>query len=275
MQGGDLKERLMGTIEFIQSRIKIEPDIAIILGTGLGALAHEIKQGERLDYADIPHFPVSTVTGHKGRLVLGHLGGKKIVAMEGRFHYYEGWNLDAVTYPVRVMRGLGAKILIVSNAAGGLNPLFSLGDLMLITDHINLTGINPLIGPNEESLGARFPDMSEPYDRALIKLTEEVAMEEKTGIQKGVYVGVTGPNLETAAEYRFLRKIGADAVGMSTVPEVIVAVHAGFRILGISCITDRCLPDELKPANIEEIIRVANEAEPRLTGLVSKLIERI
>lgn len=270
----ELKEQLKETVKYIKREVKFAPTIGVILGTGLGGLAEQIEDKHEIPYSRIPHFPLSTVATHKGQLVWGVLSGKKIVAMEGRFHYYEGYTLEQVTYPVRVMRKLGADILIISNAAGGMNPLFSLGDLMIITDHINLMGINPLIGPNDESLGSRFPDMSEAYNRKLIKLAEEVALSEKIKVQKGVYVGVTGPNLETAAEYRFLRAMGADAVGMSTVPEVIVAVHCGFKILAMSCITDRCLPDALRPADINKIIKVANEAEPKLTKLVSKVIEK-
>ncbi len=270
-----LKERVKEAAEDIKTKIKEKPKIAIILGTGLGALAEKIKGKMVLEYPDIPNFPRSTAPGHKGVLVSGTIGGKHVITMEGRFHYYEGYSLDDVTFGVRVMRALGSEVMIVSNAAGGMNPQFAPGDLMVITDHINLMGVNPLIGPNDETLGPRFPDMSEPYDRRLIRLSEEVAMDEKIKLQKGVYVGVTGPNLETAAEYRFLRMIGADVVGMSTVPEVIVAVHCGLKTLGISCITDRCLPDALKPANIEEILKIAGEAEPKLTKLVSRVIEKI
>ena len=271
----DLKERIKEAVDYIKIKVQDKPKIAIILGTGLGALAEKIMGKKVLNYPDIPNFPHSTAPGHKGVLVSGTIGGKNVIAMEGRFHYYEGYSLDDVTFGVRVTRALGADILIVSNAAGGMNPQFTPGDLMAITDHINLMGVNPLIGPNDDTLGQRFPDMSEPYDRKLIRLAEDIAIEERIKLHKGVYVGVTGPNLETAAEYRFLRMIGADAVGMSTVPEVITAVHCGFRTLGISCITDRCLPDALKPANIEEILKVAGEAEPKLTKIVFRIIERI
>ncbi len=270
-----LKRKINETVEFIRLEFKASPQIAIILGTGLGKLAERISARESIEYSKIPHFPISTSIGHKGELVFGKIGNKEVVAMEGRFHYYEGYSLQDVTYPVRVMKALGAKILIVSNAAGGMNPLFKAGDLMAIVDQINFMGVNPLIGPNDESLGPRFPDMCDPYDVELIKLAQGVALEEKIKLHKGVYIGVTGPNLETRAEYRFFRTIGADAVGMSTVPEVIVARHAGLRVFGISCITDICLPDTLKPANIEEIIKIANEAEPKLTKLIYKLIEKI
>ncbi|KPK42381.1 MAG: purine nucleoside phosphorylase [Omnitrophica WOR_2 bacterium SM23_29] len=271
----DLKRRLNETVEFIKLEFKASPQIAIILGTGLGKLAERITSRKKISYSNIPHFPVSTAIGHKGELVFGRIGNKKVVALEGRFHYYEGYSLEEVTYPVRVVKALGAKVLIVSNAAGGMNPVFKAGDLMAIVDHINLMGVNPLIGLNDDTLGPRFPDMCDPYDLKLIDLAQKVALEERIKLHKGVYIGVTGPNLETRAEYRFLHAIGADAVGMSTVPEVIVARHAGLKVFGISCITDVCLPDALKPANIEEIIKIANEAEPKLTRLIHKLIERI
>jgi purine-nucleoside phosphorylase len=273
----ELKKKIEETIKFINGEFKEIPkiDIAIILGTGLGNLAEKIKEKRAIEYWKIPHFPVSTVKGHKGELVFGKIGGKNVVAMEGRFHYYEGYPLDSVTYPVRVVKALGAKILIVSNAAGGMNPGYKAGDLMSITDHINFTGVNPLIGPNDESLGPRFPDFCDLYDPELVKLAGQIAKEENIRMHKGVYIGVTGPNLETRAEYKFFQVIGADAVGMSTVPEVIVAKHAGLRIFGASVITDVCLPETLKPCNIDEIIKTANEAEPKLTKLIYKLIERI
>ncbi len=271
----ELRKRIEKASSFIRRMVDLEPDIAIILGTGLGALADQVEDSVAIEYSRIPFFPRPTMAGHPGQLVLGTIADKRVVAMRGRAHYYEGYSLDQVTFPVRVMRQLGAKVLIVSNAAGGMNPQFNPGDLMIIIDHINLMGVNPLIGPGDERLGPRFPDMSEPYDRELIRLVEEVARQEELEVQKGVYVGVTGPNLETAAEYRFLRTIGADVVGMSTVPEVIVAKHAGLRVLGISCITDKCLPDALEPANIEAILKIAEEAEPKLTGLILKAIERM
>jgi len=270
-----LRERVDKAADFIKSRTKVKPEVAIILGTGLGALADEIKDKEIIPYPQIPAFPTSTVIGHAGQLALGTLGRKSVVAMQGRFHRYEGYSLEEVAFPVRVMKTLGAKALIISNAAGGMNPLFKAGDLMIISDHINLMGDNPLIGVNDEKLGPRFPDMSQPYDRKLIALAEEVAGEEKIKVQKGVYVAVSGPNLETAAEYRFLRFIGADAVGMSTVPEVIVAVQSGMRVLGISCITDECLPDALKPADIKTIFKIAAKAEPKLTKLMSEVIQKL
>ncbi len=271
----ELKEKIDASLGAIRRHGKGTCDIGIILGTGLGQLARQITQKKEIAYEEIPHFPTSTAPSHAGRLILGKVSGKNVIAMEGRFHYYEGYSLGEVTYPVRVMRRLGCKTLIVSNAAGALNPAFSLGDLMIMSDHINWMGVNPLVGPNEDWMGIRFPDMSEPYDRKLIRVAEEVALSMKLKIQKGVYVSVTGPNLETRAEYRMLRLLGADAVGMSTVPEVIVARHCGLRVLGISCITDLCLPDALEEADIERIIRVAKASEPKLTKLVMGVIEKL
>lgn len=259
----------------IRERFGARPDAAIILGTGLGRLAVEVDAHAVIDYADIPGFPLSTVESHTGRLLCGTLGGKTVVAMQGRSHRYEGYSLQRVTFPVRVMRALGAETLIVSNACGGLNPLWSAGDLMLIADHINLLGDSPLIGPNDDRLGPRFPDLSAPYDTALRDLARRVAADKKITVREGVYVAVTGPNLETRAEYRLLRAIGADVVGMSTVPEVVVAIHAGMRVLGLSIITDMCLPDALEPTTVERIIAVANRAEPMLAELVRGVLERM
>lgn len=259
----------------IRTRFAERPDVAIILGTGLGRLAAEVESPVEIEYAKIPNFPLSTVESHAGRLLCGTLGGKTVVAMQGRFHRYEGYSLQQVTFPVRVLRALGAKTLVVSNACGGMNPLWHAGDLMLIADHINLLGDNPLVGPNDDRLGPRFPDMSDPYDARLRDVARQVALEHGIQLREGVYVAVAGPNLETRAEYRFLRTIGADVVGMSTVPEVIVAVHAGMRVLGVSIITDLCLPDSLQSATVEQIIGVANEAEPRLTELVVGVLERL
>ena len=270
-----LRDRIKEAKDFIQKGRKLKPEIGIILGTGLGALAGEIEDKSTLAYEDIPYFPVSTVPGHEGNLIFGTLGGKRIAAMQGRFHSYEGYSLEEIGFPIRVMRQMGIDLLIESNAAGGMNPNFRAGDLMIITDHINLTGNSPLIGPNDDRLGPRFPDMSEPYDLGLVELTEEIAIQERIRIHRGVYVGVTGPNFETRAEYRFLRLIGADAVGMSTVPEVIVARHSGLKVLGISCITDECIPDTLKAVDFRELIRVAKEAEPNITRLVKRVVEEI
>ncbi len=271
----ELKQQIMEALNFIRTKTKLEPKIGIILGTGLGGLAKEIQAETIIDYAEIPHFPISTVESHHGKLIFGKLSGKDVVAMQGRFHYYEGYSMKQITFPVRVMKFLGVKYLLISNAAGGLNPLFRKGDLMIITDHINLLGDNPLIGPNDDELGPRFPDMSEPYSKELIELAEQVALEEKIRVQKGVYVAMTGPSLETRAEYRFLRLIGADAVGMSTVPENIVANHMGMKVFGISVITDECFPDALQPLSVEEVIRVASETEPKLTLLMKRLVEKI
>jgi purine-nucleoside phosphorylase len=242
--------------------------VGIILGTGLGCLTQQIEIEATLAYESIPHFPRSTAVGHTGQLVCGQLQGLPVVAMEGRLHAYEGYSLGQITFPVRVMKALGAEILIVSNACGGLNPQYAAGDIMVIEDHINLMNANPLIGVNDDSLGPRFPDMSAPYDRSLIQRAMEIARRENFAAHKGVYVAVTGPNLETRAEYRFLRLIGADVVGMSTVPEVIVAVHAGLRVLGLSIVTDLCRPDCLQPAKIEEILAIAAGAEPKLRKIV-------
>lgn len=271
----DLKQMLTEAASFIRTKTKLEPQIGIILGTGLGSLADGIKVELKVGYETIPHFPVSTVESHAGRLLLGELRGKKVVAMQGRFHYYEGYNTQQVTFPVRVMKALGIKLLIVSNACGGLNPLFKAGDLMVISDHINLQGANPLIGPNDETIGPRFPDMYNCYDRQLVELAEKTALELGIRLQKGVYVSVAGPNLETAAEYRFLRLIGADVVGMSTVPEVIVARHQGTKVLGFSIVTDMGLPDALKPTSLEEIIATANKSEPLLRKLIEAVVEKV
>jgi purine-nucleoside phosphorylase len=260
--------------EAIRARTSMEPEIGIILGTGLGRLADSIEKEVVIDYDDIPDFPVSTVESHHGRLILGTLGGRRVVAMQGRFHYYEGYSMQQITFPVRVMHELGARTLLVSNACGGLNPLYRRGDLMIIEDHINLLGDNPLIGHNDDSLGPRFPDMSEPYSHALIERAEAAAMEAKIRIHRGTFVAVAGPNLETRAEYRFLRTIGADAVGMSTVPEVIVARHMNMQVLGISIITDECFPDNLAPVDVTEIIAAANAAEPKLTRILEDVVGR-
>lgn len=244
------------------------PDVGIILGTGLGAVAAAIRKTEAIPYDKIPHFARSTVQSHKGDLILGTLEGKQVVAMEGRFHAYEGYSMEQITFPVRVMRALGARVLIVSNACGGLNPAYAKGDLMLIDDHINLMGANPLVGINDDSLGPRFPDMCRPYDPDFLRRAEAVAKAEGIRVQRGVYAAMTGPCLETRAEYRMLRTIGADVIGMSTVPEVIVGVHAGFRILGVSIVTDLCTPETLHPVKIEEIIATARDAEPRMAALL-------
>ncbi len=270
-----LKEKIKETVDFIRKKTTLTPDVGIILGTGLGQLAQGIEVETTISYDQIPHFPVSTVESHLGKLIFGILSGKKVIAMQGRFHFYEGYSMQEITFPVRVMKELGIKVLLVSNACGGLNPLFKAGDIMVITDHINLQGGNPLIGINDDTLGPRFPDMYNCYDKDLIALAEETALKLGMKLQKGVYVSVAGPNLETGAEYRFLRGIGADVVGMSTVPEVIVARHQGTKVLGFSIVTDMGLPDALKPTNLDEIIAVANKSEPVLTQLLSKVVERM
>lgn len=270
-----LYDRVQAAARTIRDRSPRRPAAAIILGTGLGGLAKEIKAEVVIPYEEIPGFPLSTVEAHAGRLILGSLSGKPVVAMQGRFHRYEGYSLQQVTFPVRVMHALGAETLVVSNACGGMHPLWAPGDLMLIADHINLIGDNPLIGPHDERLGPRFPDMSQPYDESLRTMARKLALELGITLREGVYVAVTGPNLETRAEYRMLRAMGADVVGMSTVPEVIVAVQEGMKVLGISIITDQCLPDALEPASLEKIIAVANRAEPSLTRLVAGVVERL
>jgi purine-nucleoside phosphorylase len=268
-------ERIAACALAIRQRFPRPVEAAIILGTGLGGLANEMTVEQVIEYSQLPNFPLSTVESHQGRLLCGTLAGRTVVAMQGRFHAYEGYSLQQVTFPVRVLRALGAETLIVSNACGGMHPLWAPGDLMLLADHINLLGDNPLIGPNDETLGPRFPDMSEPYDPALRRLAREVAVAAGITLREGVYVAVQGPNLETRAEYRFLRGIGADVVGMSTVPEVIVAVHGGMRVLGLSIITDQCLPDALKPAHVADIIAVARSAEPKLSAVVRGVLARL
>jgi purine-nucleoside phosphorylase len=268
-------DAIAAAADAVRARFSRTPAAAIILGSGLGALGREIDVEATVDYREIPGFPLSTVESHAGRLICGTLGGKPVVAMQGRFHRYEGYTLQQVTFPVRVLRALGAQTLVVSNACGGMNPLWSAGDLMLIADHINLLGDNPLIGPNDDRLGPRFPDMSMPYDASLRTLAREVALSAGVTLREGVYAAVAGPNLETRAEYRMLRTCGADVVGMSTVPEVIVAVHGGMRVLGLSIITDMCLPDALEPASFDKIIGIANAAEPRLTAVVRGVMERL
>jgi purine-nucleoside phosphorylase len=270
-----LPRQIERTVEVIRARTDAVPDVALILGTGLGGLAERIELEVEIPYADLPGFAVPTVESHRGRLLIGTLGGRRVVAMQGRFHLYEGYDAAQVAYPVRVMRGLGASTLVVSNVSGGMNPLWGPGDLVLITDHINLLGVNPLTGPNWDELGPRFPDMSAVYDPELQELALRMAMRQGVRLNRGVYVAVPGPNLETRAEYRMLRAMGADVVGMSTVPEVIVAVHGGMRVLGISIITDQCLPDALEPASLEKILAAAAGAEPKLTALVEGVLREM
>lgn len=268
----DLLAQVDEATTYLKKKTKIKPAWVVVLGTGLGGLASAIKKDVELPYEAVPHFVRSTAAGHKGGLIFGSIEGKPVMALDGRFHLYEGYSMQEITFPIRVGRALGAKGLIVSNACGGMNPHFARGDIVLIEDHINLMGSNPLVGKNFDALGPRFPDMIEPYSKEFIRHAEKVAMDQKLKVHRGVYVGMTGPCLETRAEYRFLRTIGADMVGMSTVPEVIVGVHAGLKILGISIVTDMCLPDALEPARIEEIIATANKAEPKVTQLVREFI---
>lgn len=268
-----LFEKVQEATAAVKSIVKRRPKVGVILGTGLGKLAGEIRKTRQCSYAEVPHFPQSTVASHAGKFVAGELAGVPVVGMEGRFHHYEGYSMEEITLPVRVMRKLGAEVLVVSNACGGMNPLHERGDIVIIEDHINLFPENPLRGENDDRLGPRFPDMCAPYDLKLLKLAESVALAEGIRAHRGVYVGVPGPNLETRAEYRWLRGMGADVVGMSTVPEVIVAVHAGMRVLGLSVVTDLCLPDALEPARIEDIIKVANAAEPKLAAIVKGVLQ--
>lgn len=268
----ELYNQIEEAVAAIRKQWDATPVAGIILGTGLGGLVEEIEVEASIDYESIPHFPRSTAISHRGRLVCGKLNGLPVMAMEGRFHMYEGYPLKQITLPVRVMRAMGTDLLVVSNACGGMNPYYKSGDLMVIEDQINLMGDNPLIGINDDRLGPRFPDMCEPYTQSLIERAMQIARREDLVLHKGVFVAVAGPNLETRAEYRFLRLIGADVVGMSTVPEVIVAVHAGMRVVGFSIITDMCLPDALKPADVSEIIATANAAEPNLRTLVRGVI---
>ena len=270
-----LLEKIEETLQAIRKVTKDNYPVGIILGTGLGGLVKEIKIEHEIDYANLPHFPLSTVESHKGKLIFGTIGNKKVVAMQGRFHYYEGYTMQQIVYPVRVMKFLGVETLLVSNACGGMNPQYRRGDVMIMSDHINLLGDNPLIGKNYEELGPRFPDMSEAYNNELINLAEQVALDNKIRVQKGVYVAVPGPNLETKAEYRFLRDTGADVVGMSTIPENIAANHMGMKVLGFSIITDECFPESLKPVNMEEIIAAAVAAEPKMTMIMKEVIKRL
>lgn len=269
------REKRDEALEYIQSHTDLRPNYMLILGTGLGQLADEMDVVDQISYAQIPHFPVSTVESHAGKLLFGRLGDKEVVAMQGRFHFYEGYSMQQIVFPIRVLKENGADTLFVSNACGGMNPQYSRGDIMLISDHINLLGDNPLIGPNDEELGPRFPDMSDPYTERLREIAQNVALEESIAMHQGVYVAVSGPMLETKAEYRYLRLIGADVVGMSTVPEVISAVHMGMDVLGISVITDECFPDALEPVNIEDILEAAAMAEPKMTKVIIRVLEKL
>lgn len=271
----EFRKKRQEALSHIQNNTHEKPDYLIILGTGLGKLAEAIDVVDSISYDDIPHFPVSTVESHAGRLLFGSLSGKKVVAMQGRFHYYEGYSMQEIAFPLRVLNALGAETLLVSNACGGMNPNFSRGEIMLINDHINMLGDNPLIGPNDDELGPRFPDMSDPYTERLRNVAEEVALEKSIKMHEGVYLALSGPTMETKAEYRFLRNIGADVVGMSTVPEVISAVHMGMDVLGISVITDECFPDALEPVDIEDVLEAAGEAEPKMTEVIIGVLKKL
>ena len=268
-------QQIKEAADFIRTKTDFEPEFGLILGTGLGELGHRIETVCSLPYGEIPHFVESTATSHDGKLVFGTLGGRKVVAMQGRVHYYEGYSMQQITLPVRVMKVLGCGALLMSNAVGGMNPQHEPGDITVMSDHINLMGDNPLIGWNDDRLGPRFPDMSEPYDRGFLATMEEVALDLKIPLKKVVYASVAGPNLETGAEYRYLRTIGADTVGMSSVPECLAAVHGGMRVIGMSVITDACFPDALKPADVQQIIRVANAAQPDLEALVTGFLKKV
>lgn len=268
-----LRETIDAAAAYLRERTAFSPEYGIILGTGLGGFAEEIQAEFAVPFDEIPGFVMSTATSHDGNLVLGTLGGRRVMAMQGRVHYYEGYSMQQITLPVRVMRAMGCHSLIMSSAVGGMNPQWMPGEIVVVTDHINLMGDNPLVGPNDDELGPRFPDMSQPYDRVYVERLVGIARELKAPVHKGVFVAVAGPNLETAAEYRMLRGMGADIVGMSLVPENLVAVHGGMRVLALSVITDRCLPDALAPADVAEIIAVANAAEPTLRRLVVRFLE--
>lgn len=270
-----LRQEIEETVRAIRTHTQAAPSVGIILGTGLGGLVNDVQIETSISYDNLPHFPISTVESHHGNLIFGALAGKDIVAMQGRFHYYEGYSMQQIAFPVRVMKMLGVQTLLISNACGSMNPYFRRGEIMLMADHINLLGDNPLIGLNDNTLGPRFPDMSEPYSLRLLRIADEVARDNKIRVHRGVYVAVPGPNLETRAEYRFLRTIGADVVGMSTVPENIVARHMGIEVLGISIITDECYPEALEPVSVEDIIATAMTAEPAMTTILEGVIARL
>lgn len=271
----DIFSRVQQTASYIRVYVKSSPKVGIILGSGLGGLTDIIEKTSTLHYSDIPHFPVSTVKGHGGELIFGRIGGTEVVLMCGRFHYYEGHSMQAVTFPIRVMKAMGVETLIVSNAAGGMNRDFRIGDLMIISDHINLFPEHPLRGPNDDRLGTRFPDMSHPYDEGLIEKVREIAREQQVEVKMGVYVGLQGPTFETPAEYRWLHTIGGDAVGMSTVPEVIVARHAGMRVFAMSVITDIGISDTPVVITHDEVLEAANAAAPKMAGIVAALVKTL
>lgn len=268
----EIRATIDAAVKHLRSKTDHAPDFGIVLGTGLGELGDRIETTCSVPFDEVPGFVKSTAVSHQGNLIMGSLGGKPVMAMQGRVHFYEGYSMQEITLPIRVMRAMGCHSLVMSNAVGGMNPLMDPGDIVAVTDHINLMGDNPLIGPNDDELGPRFPDMSQPYDRDYIGSVRQIALERNITLHRGIYVAVAGPNLETAAEYRFLRRIGADIVGMSLVPENLVAVHGGMRVLALSVITDRCLPDALEPADVSEIIAVANAAEPSLRTLITDFL---
>ncbi len=268
-------EKIKTSVDFIQQRCGLSPEVGIILGTGLGGLVNEIETTHVIPYTEIPNFPVSTVKGHQGQLIFGKLGGKSVVAMQGRFHYYEGYTMQELTFPVRVMKYLGIKLLVVSNASGGMNPTFSVGDIMLITDHINLMPSNPLIGKNHDELGTRFPDMHDAYDKNILVKAREIAAANNIKVQNGVYAAVSGPCFETPAEYKYIRTVGADCVGMSTVPEVIVARHMGVPVFALSVITDLGVDGRVCEVSHEEVIKAANESEPKMTLILKELLKQL
>ena len=272
---GELRNRIEQAAAHVRAKSSVRPEVGIILGTGLGDFADALKVDTVVPYQDIPHFPRSTVESHAGELHLGTLSGRPVAVMKGRVHYYEGYRMEQVAFPARVLKALGCHTIIITNAVGGMNPSMPAGTLVVTTDHINLMGDNPLIGENDDTLGPRFPDMSEPYSRALVRLAERAASTLRIPLQRAVFVGVAGPNLETAAEYRFLRGIGADVVGMSLVPEVIAAVHGGQRVLSFNVVTDTCQPDQLQPVSIPEILRVAGSMAPTLIRLVTEVVRRL
>lgn len=263
------------TVQAISTRTRHHPSLALVLGSGLGGLTKSIQVETEIEYADIPHMSKATAPGHEGKLVFGAIGTQRVVVLSGRFHFYEGHSQAQISYPVRVVRALGAETLILTSIVGSMNRAMPPGSLVMLEDHINLMGMNPLIGPNDETIGPRFPDMSQPYDPDLRRLARAVAKEQGIALHEGVYVAVAGPNLETRAEYRFLRQIGADVVGMSMVPEVLTARHAGLRVLAVTVVSDACIPEELKPASLEELLRVAGETEPKLTALLKGVIARL
>lgn len=274
-QGQTLKNQVKEAYTYIASKVKCPVNIGIILGTGLGGLAKDIELETDVHYSEIPHFPVSTVESHAGRLLIGKLEGKRVVVMQGRFHFYEGYSMQKITFPVRVMKAMGVTHLLISNVAGGLNPLYHEGDIMLMDDHINLLGDNPLRGVNDPDLGCRFVDLSHPYNRDLMDIAEKTARRNDFSVHRGVYAAMTGPSLETRAEYRFLRAIGADVIGMSSIPECIVANQCEMKVFGVTVVSDLCFPDNLKPATLEAIIAVADKAEPKLKAVMKGVVAAI